>query len=84
MLVTILLKEIYALYGRHPKVKIPLYTAPNIPVILGVKVSCLCSPSFLKIIILAISSKNGKTAVAIKKKIIPLESNPYILPKTKK
>ena len=42
-------KLIYALYGKQKNVIIPLKTAPIYPSILGAKVFCFCSPSFLKI-----------------------------------
>ena len=38
MVFPIAFSEIYALYGKTPKVKIPLKKAPLYPVILGVKV----------------------------------------------
>ena len=63
--------EIYALYGKHPIVSIPLIRAPFIPDILGVKVFCLCSPSFLKIIWFKISNKNGNILIPNKVKIKP-------------
>ena len=69
MVFPIAFSEIYALYGKTPKVKIPLKKAPLYPVILGVKVFCFCSPSFLKISLFRISNKNGSTKVSVNIKI---------------
>ena len=63
MVFPIAFSEIYALYGKTPKVKIPLRKAPLYPVILGVNVFYFCSPSFLNISLFRISNKNGSTKI---------------------
>ena len=69
----------YALYGIVPSIINALKMLPLNPDIFGVNVFCFSSPSFLKIIILNISNKNGKIRIANSINIVLLTLLAYVI-----